>query len=154
MKKGYRYMGMHNQDPIVYNKDLISVFIFIMKTLWKFHFQRDLYPSFVRTYMVGSICISSRLQIVYARESQRSVVVCVRQTMHSDKSNIFIIIYWIWRLRSLVMSPSPAEGFSAWLGSWPFYTQLETKNRPKTSRNFDFVILNNYFSKIGLKCLD
>ena len=52
LKKGYRYMGMHNQDPIVYNKDLISVFIFIMKTLWKFHFQRDLYPSFVRTYMV------------------------------------------------------------------------------------------------------
>ena len=44
---------MHNQDPIVYNKDLILVFIFIMKTLWKFHFQRDLYPSFVRTtYMV------------------------------------------------------------------------------------------------------
>ena len=39
------------------------------------------------------------------------------------------------------------------LGSGPFFTQLETKNWPKVSRNFDFVILNNYFSKIGLKMI-
>ena len=32
-----------------------------------------------------------------------------------------------------VMSPSRAEGFSARLGSWPFFIQLEIKNWPKKS---------------------
>ena len=32
-----------------------------------------------------------------------------------------------------------------------FFSQLEIENQPKTSRNFDFVFLNDYFIRIGLK---
>ena len=34
-----------------------------------------------------------------------------------------------------------------------FFIQLETKKRPKTSQNFDFIFFNNCFSKIGLKMI-
>ena len=48
----------------------------------------------------------------------------------------------------------PPIYYSARLGSWPFFTQLETKNRPETSWNFDFFILSKFFSKIGLKMIN
>ena len=57
---------------------------------------------------------------------------------------------------------SPSRAGSSHSSSWrifssarlvTFFSQLETKNWPKTSRSFDFVILNNYFSKMGLKMI-
>ena len=48
-----------------------------------------------------------------------------------------------------------AEDPSARLGSWPFFIQLEIKNMPKKSQNFDFdfmiIILIEYDKIIYLK---
>ena len=52
-----------------------------------------------------------------------------------------------------VMSPSRAEGFSARLGSWPFFIQLEIKNWPKMSWTFDFVFMIHHSNKIWLKIM-
>ena len=53
----------------------------------------------------------------------------------------------------IVMSPSRAEGFSAWLGSWPFFHSTRNRKSAKNKPKFWFRFLNNYFSKIGLKMI-